>query len=148
MAGIAFCVAVGRGHQRGWRYRSGSFNDIWEGAANESKPTRVEAAIDRVKREWLSLDEDHFVHMVLAYAGDSNVDRKIPSGLNIQFSLSNKTISQREVVGEDIRPQVIDLFLIRNIRRVARVYLREVRRNNRKRLVACQRLRHIDFKQV
>jgi hypothetical protein len=24
-------------------------------------------------QEWLSLNDDHFVHMVLAYVGDSNV---------------------------------------------------------------------------
>lgn len=52
-------------------------------------------------REWLSLDDDHFVHMVLVYVGASNVDRKLPSGLNIRFPLGTKTIAQREVVGMD-----------------------------------------------
>jgi hypothetical protein len=61
---------------------------------SERQRIRVQPAIVRVMPEWLSLDDDHFVHMVLGYVGNSNVDRKLPSGLDIRFPLGTKTTAQ------------------------------------------------------
>lgn len=119
----------------------GLLHEGLEYALNIGPRIHAEPANVRVPWEGLSLDENHFVHTQRAHVGDSNVSRKSPWGFNKCFPLGTKTIAQWEVVVEDIRPQVIDPLLIRVIRRV---YLGEVRRNNRKRPVTCLWLRHID----